>query len=71
MFATYYFQALMKAGVSLVVSLARGAVVCGICIMILPVVFGPNSLWYTMIVTEVLVGLYGGYYVMRFTKELR
>jgi len=44
LFATYYFQALMKPNLSMVASLARGAAVSGAMILLLPVVLGANSI---------------------------
>lgn len=54
-FITYYFQAIMKPNISLMVSIARGAVVSGIMIMLLPLIAGANSLWFAMLVTEIIV----------------
>ena len=70
-FATYYFQAMMKPNRSLVISLARGAFVSGMMILLLPAVLGPNSIWYAMLITEILIALYGGYYMVRSVKQLR
>lgn len=70
LFATYYFQALMKPQTSMVASLARGAFVSGALILLLPMAFGPNSIWYAMLITEGLVALYGMIYTVRYTKAL-
>ena len=71
LFATYYFQAMMKPNISLIASLARGAVISGAMIMILPMVFGANSIWYAMLITEILVAVFSAIYMIRCTKELR
>lgn len=68
--ATYYFQALMKAKVSMIASLARGAVVSGALIFLLPVIFGPDSIWYAMLITEALVAAYGAYHMVKFDRAL-
>jgi putative MATE family efflux protein len=64
-FATYYFQALMRSKVSMVVSLARGAVISGILIMLLPALIGANAIWYAMFITELVVAVYGGICMIR------
>lgn len=70
LFATYYFQALMKSNISMIVSVARGAVVSGILIMLLPVLAGANSIWYAMFITELLVAVYGAYHMVKSTQAL-
>jgi len=46
LFATYYFQAMMKPNISMIASLARGAVISGAMIILLPLILGANSVWY-------------------------
>lgn len=70
-FATYYFQAIMKPNISVIASLARGLVISGATILLFPVIFGANSIWYAMLVTEILVAVYGLYYMVRSAKELQ
>ena len=69
-FATYYFQATMRPNISVIASLARGAFISSVLIMIFPILFGGNSVWYAMLMTELLVAIYGLIYMMRCTKEL-
>lgn len=57
-YSTYYFQATMKAGVSMIISIARGIVVSGILIMVLPQIFSPDSLWFAMPITETAIFIY-------------
>ena len=64
-FATYYFQAMMKAPTAMTVSIARGAVVSGALIALLPVIAGANSLWYAMLLTEIIVAAYGAFHMKR------
>ena len=70
LFATYYFQALMKPNISMIASLARGAVISGAMILLLPAALGANSIWYAMLITEILVAVYGAYCMMRCTRHL-
>ncbi len=57
-FSTYYFQATLKPRVSFIVSLARGLVVSGALILILPYCFGGAALWWAIPITEALVAAY-------------
>ncbi|MBQ9147992.1 MAG: MATE family efflux transporter [Oscillospiraceae bacterium] len=70
LFATYYFQAIMKAHAAMLASVARGAIVSGALIMLLPVIAGANSIWYAMLITELLVAAYSAYYTVKYTKAL-
>lgn len=70
LFATYYFQAMMKPNISMIASLARGAVVSGAMIILLPLIFGANSVWYAMLITEIVVAVFSVIYMVRCTKEL-
>lgn len=47
-FSTYYFQALMKPKAAFIVSVARGFIISGILIMVLPAVAGADSIWLAM-----------------------
>lgn len=51
-FSTYYFQAILKPGAAFFVSVARGLVISGALILLLPAVLGPASIWWAMPVTE-------------------
>ena len=57
-FSTYYFQAIMKPAAAFVVSVARGLVISGILILVLPVLAGESSLWFAMPITELLTAAY-------------
>ncbi len=54
-FATYYFQSMLRPAVSLVISMARGFLLSGVLILALPAIFGADSLWVAMPITELLV----------------
>lgn len=69
-FSTYYFQTLMKPMASFIVSVARGAVVSGMLICILPAVAGADAVWLAMPVTELLVAVYVVLKMVRYTKDL-
>jgi len=70
LFATYYFQAMMKANISMIASVARGAVISGGLIMALPILAGADSIWYAMVITEALVAAYSTYHMIKCTRRL-
>lgn len=70
LFATYYFQAVMKPNISMIASLARGAVVSSAMIMLLPIIFRANSIWYAMLITEIVVAFYAAVHMVRCTNAL-
>lgn len=51
-FSTYYFQAILKPGAAFFASVARGLVISGALILLLPEVLGPAAIWWAMLVTE-------------------
>lgn len=57
-FSTYYFQALMKPKAAFIVSVARGFVLSGILIYLLPAAAGADSIWFAMPITELAVAIY-------------
>ena len=69
-FAIYYFQSVMRQNTAMIASLARGVVVCGGAIILMPLVFGPGSLWYSMLVTEIIVMAYSIYHMQKSAKSL-
>ena len=69
-FSTYYFQAIMKPTAAFVVSVARGLVISGILILLLPLLVSANAIWFAMPVTELLVMLYAAAMIRRYTKAL-
>ncbi len=68
-FATYYFQSVMKPGIAMASSLARGAVISGALILVLPAVFGAGALWYAMLLTEVLVLAFSAWQMARLERR--
>ena len=69
-FSTYYFQEIMKPKAALVVSVARGLVISGILILLLPVVVSADALWLAMPVTELLVICYAAWKIRMYTDAL-
>lgn len=69
-FSTYYFQAILKPSTSFLVSVARGAVISGILIYLLPIIAGPNSIWFAMPITELIVAIFVVAMMIKFTKQL-
>ena len=70
-FSTYYFQALMQPKAAFIVSVARGLVVSGIMIYLLPVVAGADALWFAMPITEAIVAVYVVYEMVKYTRQLK
>ena len=68
-FSTYYFQAIMKPKAAFVVSVARGLVISGILILLLPAI-SADFLWFAMPVTELIVMVYAAAVIRKYTNEL-
>lgn len=68
-FSTYYFQAILKPKEAFIASVARGLVVSGLCIMILPIV-NADALWLAMPITELVVAIYAVMLMIKYTKQL-
>ena len=68
-FATYYFQAMMKPNLSAIASFARGAAVSGVMIIMIPLLFGADRLWFSMLITEILVALFSIYYIIQILNK--
>ena len=69
-FSTYYFQAIMKPRVAFVVSVARGLVISGVLIMLLPTLVSADAIWLAMPITELLVALYVVTAMRKYTRAL-
>lgn len=59
------FQAVLNPWASMVISLARGVIVSSAMIMLLPMIFPSEALWFAMPVTEVAVAVYGTYAMIK------
>ncbi len=54
-YATYFFQATMKARAAFSVSVLRGLVLSGALILLLPIFFAESSMWWAMPLSELAV----------------
>lgn len=70
-FSTYYFQAIMKPTASFCVSVARGALISGLLIFLLPAIAPANSIWFAMPITEAIVAIFVVVLMVRYTRSLR
>lgn len=70
LFATYYFQSILKARVSMGISLSRGLIVGAIMLYVLPPIFGASSLWFATPIAEISVAIVTILLMRKFTKEL-
>ena len=68
-FSTYYFQAILKPRSAFIVSVSRGLVISGVLIFILPLI-NPNALWLAMVLTEIIVAIYAGVSMIKYTCHL-
>ena len=69
-FSTYYFQAIMKPHAAFVVSVARGLIISGILILVLPVLVRADAIWFAMPITELLTMLYAAAAIRTYTRAL-
>lgn len=68
-YSTYYFQSIIKSVTSFVISIARGIVISGTFILILPAFFGGKALWFAMPLTELIVAVYVVYSMIKSMKQ--
>ncbi len=68
-FSTYYFQSLLKPSIAYTISIARGCALSGALIMLLPLVFGPNSIWFAMLLAEALVMIFTVFQIIRVKRK--
>lgn len=68
-FSTYYFQALLKPKASFIVSVARGLVISGVLIYLLPMIQA-DFIWFTMPITEIIVAIFSVICMTQFTGNL-
>lgn len=60
----------MKPSTSFIVSVARGAVISGILICILPAIAGPDAIWLSMPFTELIAAVYAAVMMVKYTHQL-
>lgn len=70
LFATYYFQSILKAKVSMGISLSRGLIVGAVMLYVLPPIFGADSIWFATPIAEISVAIVTVILMRKFTKEL-
>lgn len=68
-FATYYFQSIMKPGAAFIISIARGLLLSGALILLLPLL-NKDALWFAMPITEIVVAIYAFVAMYLFTRKL-
>ncbi|MDE5855962.1 MAG: hypothetical protein K2H06_02845, partial [Anaeroplasmataceae bacterium] len=54
-FTTYYLQSILKAQYAFIVSICRGFIISCSLLYFLPAVFGFSAIWYTMLITEIII----------------
>lgn len=67
-FSTFYFQSVMKPALAFAVSVSRGLVVSGAMIYLLPAVFMPDAIWFSMLITEIVCALFVTYQIRKTSK---
>ena len=65
-FATFALQAVMKIKPTLAVSLLRGVILCAVLVYLLPVLIGPGSIWYVMLITEAVTAALAVFYMRKY-----
>lgn len=63
-YATYHLQSVMRNGAAFAVSAARGLVISGSLMLMLPRALGSSALWYAMPAAELLVSLLSAYLIV-------
>ena len=69
-FSTYYFQAILQPKTSFIVSVARGLVISGLLILLLPRLFTADALWLAMPITEAVTAVYVVICIRHYTRLL-
>lgn len=69
-FLTYYFQAILRPAAATAVSLGRGVLVSGAVVLLLPALFGADAIWLTMLITDMMVGIFAAAAMVKYTKKL-
>lgn len=60
----------MKPTASFIVSVARGAVISGLLIMVLPAIAPAESIWFAMPITELIVAACVVAMISHYTRQL-
>lgn len=70
-FSTYYFQSILRPGIAFVIAIARGILISGTCIVLLPMLFGADSIWLSMLITECITASYCACKMVRSAKKMQ
>lgn len=70
-YATFYFQAVLKPGVSMMISIGRSVVLSCILLYLLPWIFGGSSVWSVMAIVESVTAVYVLYKIAQSSKEMK
>ncbi len=69
--ASYYLQAILRTGDSLVVSLLRGVIVCVPLLFILPALWGLDAMWWTTAITELVTAAVAALLMQKANKNFK
>lgn len=69
-YSAYYFQSIMRARAALWLAVARGLVISGGLILLLPLIFKATGLWIAMPITETITFAATLFLTIRYTKTL-
>jgi putative MATE family efflux protein len=70
-YSTYYFESVLKAKTSLLISVLRGLVLAVSFLYLLPLAFGSSAIWFAMPLTELLVFLLAGSLIFANNQKLQ
>ena len=69
-YSAYYFQSIMRARAALWLAVARGLVISGGLILLLPLIFKATGLWIAMPITDAITFAATLFLTIRYTKTL-
>lgn len=70
-YATFYFQAVMKPAVSMTISIIRSVVLSCLLLYLLPWLFGGSAIWYVMAIVELTTAVYVAFRIVQSSREMR
>ena len=70
-YSTYYFQSILKARTSFLVSMLRGVVLSLTLLYLIPLIFGFDQIWYTIPLTELLTLIFVVIFMVKYTKAFK
>ena len=68
-FASYYFQSILKNKIAFFISTFRGLILSAILILTLPLI-NSQLLWYAMPITEIVTTILSIYFIIYYTKKI-